>query len=254
MHRFFLPPDRCSGEVFDLGDSDAHHAASVLRLQPREEVVVLNGAGLRIHAWVDSVQKRRVTLRRFSQESIPQTPHPITLIQAVAKPKAMDWILQKATELGVSTLLPIVTDHCVSRPNAAEAESKRAGWETTVIEAAKQSNAAWIPRVSPPCSFKEFIAQQPPVDIGLVASLHAGARPIDEALDQFSRENGRPPASAAIVIGPEGDLSNTELQQLLISGYQPFTLGDLVLRCETAALAALTLIQHELRRRQTRAS
>lgn len=252
MHRFFLPPDRCNTEVFDLGDSDTHHATSVLRLQPHQEVVVLNGIGLRIHARVDSIQKRRVTLRRFSQDFVPKSPHPITLVQAIAKPKAMDWILQKATELGVSSLVPIVTDHCVSRPNAAEADSKRAGWETTLIEAAKQSNAAWIPHVSLPCSFKEFITRQPPAEFGLVASLHAGARPIDEAMDPFFRENGRPPASASIVIGPEGDLSNTELLQLLNSGYQPITLGNLVLRCETAALAALTLTQHELRRRQAR--
>jgi 16S rRNA (uracil1498-N3)-methyltransferase len=92
------------------------------------------------------------------------------------------------------------------------------------------------------------------VDIGLVASLHAGARPIDEALDPFSREKGRPPASAAIVIGPEGDLSKTELQLLMDSGFRPITLGNLILRCETAALAALTLAQHELRRRHGHAS
>lgn len=252
MHRFFLPPDRCVGDTLELAESDAHHAVSVLRLQPGEEVVVLDGVGGRIHARVESVHKRRVTLSRHSQESVPATPHPITLVQAVAKPKAMDWILQKSTELGVSEILPIVTDHCVSRPNATDAEPKRAGWETTVIEAAKQSNAAWMPRVAAPISFKEFLVRKPNVEISLVASLHAGAVPIDQAIDPFFAQYKRSPSSAAIAIGPEGDFSKAELQQLVASGYHPVTLGSLILRCETAALAALTLVQHELRRRQGR--
>lgn len=250
MHRFFLPPDRCKGDHLELSESDAHHAASVLRVVPGEVVVILDGAGQRIRARVDSVHKRCVALTRISQDSTPASPYRVTLVQAVAKPKAMDWILQKSTELGVSAIQSIVTDHCVSRPNKMEAETKRAGWEVTVVEAAKQANAAWIPGVAAPISFKEFIAQGRTAELGLVASLREGAMPVEEAVHQFSAQHQRPPCSAALVIGPEGDFSTAELHQLVGSGYCPITLGPLILRCETAALAALTLVQHELRKAQ----
>jgi 16S rRNA (uracil1498-N3)-methyltransferase len=248
MHRFFLPPNQCQGDVFDLGESDAHHAASVLRLKPDDELVVLNGEGSRIRAAVISLQKRRVSLRRLSQEVVPCPRCPITLVQSIAKPKAMDWILQKATELGASSIRPILTEHCVSRPTPADAESKRAGWEATVIEAAKQSNAAWIPKVQAPITFKSFLNQARPADWILVASLHPGAIPIDQALEQVQLQKGSLPNSAAFIVGPEGDFSPEELTQLLEYGASPITLGDQILRCETAALAGLTLLQHELRR------
>jgi len=249
MHRFYLPPDRCNGEILELGESDAHHATSVLRLQPGEEITVLNGVGLRIQAEIDSIQKRRVLLRKRSEELTPRPTQAVSLIQSVVKPKAMDWILQKATELGASALLPIVTEHCVSRPNVSDAESKRAGWETTVIEAAKQSNAVWMPRVEAPTSFREFLGRERPAHCGLVASLYPGSVPIDKALDQYCDQHGKIPTAVAVVVGPEGDLSKGEVQQLMDSGYIPITLGSYVLRSETAALVALTLAQHELRRR-----
>lgn len=250
MHRFYLPPDLCQGDVFALSESDAHHAATVLRLQPGELVCILNGAGERIHALITRLQKRSVEVQRQKIECVPKPATPIALFTAVTKPKAMDWMLQKATELGVSAIHPVVTERCVSRPAPGDAESKRTGWQATVIEAAKQSNAAWIPQVHPPQSFAAALKDFRPEDWSVVAALTKETRTVDASLAAWIQGRARFPETASIWTGPEGDFTPVEYHALSEAGVGAITLGDQILRAETAALTAIALVHHELRRQR----
>lgn len=249
MHRFYMPPEHCRTEPFALTPEDAHHASVVLRLRVGDECTVLNGVGSRWHCRILSIRQREVIVQPGALEFIPAPPCLVFLVPGIAKPKAMDWILQKSVELGAAEVHPLCTDHSVSRPHPDEAREKQLRWQATAIEAAKQCGTAWLTRVQPPQTVSTFLQGRPVSELVLLGSLRPESRPIDSALDLFQRDHQRLPKTISILIGPEGDFSGDELAQFEAKGAVPVTLGPWVLRCETAALAALAIVQHELRRR-----
>lgn len=246
MHRFFLPPESSVGARLALSQDDARHAATVLRIDAGEEVEILDGAGHRLHGRVASVHKRTVLVDVLDTQTAPPPTFSLVLAPALAKPKAMEWILQKAVELGATRIEPLMTARSVSRPAADEIGDKQSRWQTIVIEALKQCGAAWLTRVAPARALEDWLRDREPTDLTLVASLHAGAVLPRVAIEGFARQYGRHPASIAILVGPEGDFTPAELEAIVRSGARPVTLGDRVLRCETAALAALAILQHEV--------
>lgn len=246
MHRFYLPPDRCRGTSWSLGESDAHHAATVLRLRPGDPVTLLDGAGGMHECRVESVHKRAVTVAPLRATTVPKPASSITLVQAVAKPKAMEWILQKSVELGVDRITPVLTDRCVSRPEASDSEDKQERWQSICIEALKQCGGAWLTPVDPPRTLRAWMADHPAYDLVLIASLEPSAIHVGAAIANRFAPAQRAAARVAIVIGPEGDLTPGESEELIQHGAVPVTLGQRVLRSETAALAAVAALQHEL--------
>lgn len=246
MHRFFLPANRCHGSIWSLADSDAHHAATVLRLRAGDPVVVLDGAGGIHDCHIESVHKRAVTVAPDRTTSVPKPDASVTLVQAIAKPKAMEWILQKSVELGVDRISPILSDRCVSRPDSSESDDKQDRWQSICIEALKQCGGAWLTLVDPPRTLGAWLTEHPPCDLVLLASLDATAMHPGLAIAQGLGNTPRSAGRVAVVIGPEGDLTAEESKELVRCGALPITLGQRVLRSETAALAALAVIQHEL--------
>lgn len=245
MHRFHLPPEQCHGPGLILGPEESHHAATVLRIQSGEEVTVLDGAGRRFQCRVAGVRKREVSLETIAVESVPRQPFSLTLVAAVAKPKAMDWILQKAVELGADRIEPIITDRSISRPPADEAADKQSRWQVVAIEAMKQCGAAWLTHVETPRPLADWLRTRDPVDLSVVASLYPGAVHPRAVFESYRREHGHRPMSVAALVGPEGDFTESELAAIIAAGARPVTLGDRVLRCETAALATLAILHHE---------
>ena len=246
MHRFYLPPDRCRGSAWSLGESDAHHAATVLRLRAGDPVTILDGAGGIHECQVDSVHKRAVTVSPLRTTTVPRPGISVTLVQAIAKPKAMEWILQKPEELAVDRISPVISDRCVSRPEAADSDDKQDRWQTICIEALKQCGGAWLTPVDPPRTLRAWVSGLPAYDLVLLASLAANATHLGTAVTSRFGPPPRTTARVAIVIGPEGDLSPEETAELIRHGAVPVTLGQRVLRSETAALAAVSVLQHEL--------
>lgn len=246
MHRFHLPPERCTGTTFVLTDSEAHHALHVLRVQPGERMVVLDGAGHEFLGDVARLERERVHVTVRQKNVIPPLPYQITLLQAVPKGKTFESIVQKATELGVHRIVPLLSERVVTRLDEGQAEHKVEKWQATAVEAIKQCGSAWLPRIDPPLSPKAWLALNEAFDLPLVASLQEDRRHPREWFRKYQAEHPQLPRTVCVWVGPEGDFTPAELNAIKGSGALPITLGRLVLRAETAAVYCLSVLNYEL--------
>lgn len=246
MHRFYLPPNECSGSSLTLREREAHHAAQVLRLRPGDSVVVLDGVGHEMFCDVESVSKKNVALAVREKNFTPPLPYQVTLLQAIPKGKSIESIIQKATELGAARIVPLLSERVATHLDEESSADKREKWQLTAIEAIKQCGQAWLPQIDAPLAPKEFLKRHEQFDLALVASLHNGSRSPREYFDRFLSEQKRKPQTACVWIGPEGDFSFKEIQEITSAGVLPITLGRLVLRCETAAIYCLSVLNYEL--------
>lgn len=246
MHRFYLSPEECAGTTLTLTEREAHHAAQVLRLRRGDSASVLDGAGNQFHCRVEDVSKKNVLLAVEKKESIPPLSYNTTLIQAVPKGKLMESIIQKATELGVRRIIPLLTERVTTQLDATDAEDKREKWQMTAIEAIKQCGQTWLPQVETPVSLPTFLARNEKFDLPLIGCLAEGSRNPRSFFEGFRSKQKKEPQTIAVWIGPEGDFSANEMKLVLDSGVLPMTLGRLVLRCETAAIYSLSLVNYEM--------
>jgi len=246
MHRFFLPPDECRKQPLNLPATEAHHAVTVLRIRERERVVVLNGAGDELLCEVQQADRRQVTLKVLQKQTIPPLPYQVTLAQAVVKGKTMEGIVQKATELGTHRIIPILSERTVARVGAEDADGKVEKWEATAVEAIKQCGSAWLPRIEPPLTPQAFLSRNEKSELMLIASLQGDARHPREHFHSFLAEHRRLPTSVCVWVGPEGDFTPAEANAIRAGGAVPVTLGQLVLRSDTAAIYCLSVINYEL--------
>lgn len=233
MPRAYLPPSSWTETPFLEGD-EAKHLSQVLRIQPGAVVTVFDGVGNHAQARVLSVSKQRVDLMLELAESAPTSLPDITLVQAIPKGKNMDWIVQKAVELGVSRIQPLVTRHTIVSPGGDKAEK----WRRTALEACKQCGQFTIPIIEDPLPFTEWLANRPSADLEVIASLADNPRNFRETLKSHPDLE-----SITLAIGPEGDFSPEETEAALTAGFVPVTLGDLVLRVETATMFCLSAIR-----------
>jgi 16S rRNA (uracil1498-N3)-methyltransferase len=243
MRRFYLPPQECRDEHLFLTGSEAHHAADVLRVKAGDEVVVLDGAGGELVCRVETVTRKKVQLEIQSRTTEPPPPWKITLAQAVPKGKMLEAIIQKATELGVWRVVPLLTQRVTTHLEGDSIDHKAEKWRQTAVEAVKQCGQRWLPRVDPPITLPAWLARGDKFDLTLVASLQDDSR----HLRAYFPPGGRRPQTISVSIGPEGDFAPEEMQAIKGAGALPITLGPLVLRSETAALCALANLNHELR-------
>ena len=233
MPRAYLPPSSWTETPFLEGD-EAKHLSQVLRIQSGAAVTVFDGLGNHAQARVLSVSKQRVDLMLELAESVPTSLPDITLAQAIPKGKNMDWIVQKAVELGVSRIQPLVTRHTIVSPGGDKAEK----WRRTALEACKQCGQFTIPIIEDPLPFTEWLANRPSADLEVIASLADNPRNFRETLKSHPDLE-----SITLAIGPEGDFSSEETAAALTAGFVPVTLGDLVLRVETATMFCLSAIR-----------
>jgi 16S rRNA (uracil1498-N3)-methyltransferase len=248
MHRFYLPPERCAGAALRLDGREAHHALNVLRLKRGELVTMLDGIGNEFMCAVEDCGRNTVTLSVSLKNFVPALPCSITLLQAVPKGKIIESIIQKSVELGVRKIVPILSERVVTQLDDEDAENKRDKWQNVAIEAIKQCGAAWLPKVEMPVTIEQFLTRKEKFDLSLVGSLQKERRHPQEVLREFETEHGRLPQSTGVWIGPEGDFTLEELRAIQNSGALPISLGNLVLRVETAAIYCLSILNYELNR------
>jgi 16S rRNA (uracil1498-N3)-methyltransferase len=246
MRRFYLSPSECETDVLNLSGAQGHHALRVLRIRAGERVVVLDGVGDELICEVEEAGRREMRLRVLQRQRIQTGSHQITLIQAVPKGRTMDFIVQKATELGASRVVPVLSERSVPDWRAAEAVAKQARWQAAAVEAIKQCGSAWMPVIEAPQEVATIVDRDDLGELTLVASLQPCARHPRERVEEFLSAHGRLPRSVAVWVGPEGDFTATELELIQRTGAAPITLGRLVLRSETAALYCLATLQYEL--------
>jgi 16S rRNA (uracil1498-N3)-methyltransferase len=246
MHRFYLPPERCAGNMLRLDGREAHHALHVLRLKRRDIVTVLDGAGNEFSCEVETAARDLLTLAVKEKKCMPPPPCAITLLQAVPKGKIIESIIQKSVELGVQRIVPILSERVVTQLDGDDAEKKCDKWQQVAIEAIKQCGAAWLPRVEVPVTPAEFIARRENFELLLIGSLQPERRHPRTVLSEFQIQHARLPKSAGIWIGPEGDFTLDELKAIQAAAAQPISLGQLVLRVETATIYCLSFLNYEL--------
>ena len=246
MHRCLISPVQWSHPEIVLAEEEARHLRCVLRARVGDVVILMDGQGYTAQAVIQSCSPAgvRLQLRADSRAYTPPAAVSLILIQALPKHAAMDWIIQKACELGVEAIWPLRSDRVISRAARPEALAGRlARWRKIARESIKQSGAAWLPTIEPLQSLSSILPRLSALTLCLVASLQARARPLGEVLGQLRL--GRP-ARVGLVIGPEGDLSAAESLALQESGACLVRFGPNVLRVETAALYGLSILQYEL--------
>ena len=248
MRRFFLPAHLCREETLQLSEPDAKHAVAVLRLREEDFIRVLDGQGRELLCRVQKIDKQTVQARVLERKALPKLPYQLSLIQAVTKGKSMDSIVQKATELGCLAIIPVFSERSVVRCDESAADNKQEKWETIAIEAMKQCRQGWLPKILPPLPLRALLSGNalPVRQLSLLASLQPGALHPRKHLEDYRNQHGRFPRFVTVWIGPEGDFTPEEVNDIQAGGALPITLGPLILRSETAAICALSFLNYEL--------
>lgn len=239
-----LPTEASPAEI-RLSSEESHHLIVVNRCQRGDTVIAFDGAG---REWLTecSVPHKSAAVLRV-REALPprRRAFSLTLAQALPKGSTMDDIVRQATEVGVARIVPLLSERTQVHFEGDRAEKKVEKWRTTAIEAAKQCGNPWLPEIAPVQTLASYLASTSRDALNLIASLHPGARSFAETL-----ASARPlPASASWLIGPEGDFSPAEMEAATVAGFLPVTLGPLVLRSDTAALYALSILSNALQER-----
>ncbi|MBM4134383.1 MAG: 16S rRNA (uracil(1498)-N(3))-methyltransferase [Nitrospira sp.] len=204
--------------------------------------------------WIGDERRRRYRVKALEvsrhllrgqilEEQANQSPPnpPITLAQAILKGDRMDWLIQKATELGVASLIPIVTSHAIVRPRTERHQAQQERWQKIALEAAQQAERWEVPEIAAPCDIMAFFEAQPSASCRLILS----ERSDGQSLATVALPS-KPDESVSIAVGPEGGWTKEELNKAQACGFLPVTLGTRILRAETAALAAVSVIQSRL--------
>jgi 16S rRNA (uracil1498-N3)-methyltransferase len=244
MHRFYVPPELCSAAEIILTGREAHHATHVLRLRRNETITILDGAGTFIEAEVTESDRDELKLRVLRRVSGNALPCKVTLLQAIPKGKLMESIVQKATELGVFRIVPIQSERVVRLLDKGHAGKETAKLRTVAIEAIKQCGCPWLPVVEEPVTVEDYLSRSKQSDLSLVASLMERDRHPGDWFRVYSEEKKALPRSVSVWIGPEGDFSPRELEAIQAGSARPITLGPFVLRSETAAIYAVSIINY----------
>ena len=247
--RFYASPNKITASLATLSTHETHHLIHVLRMTPGDEAFVFDGCGREFRCSFRKVEENQAQLEiEDALSDVIESPLHVTLAQALAKGEKFDFIVQKATELGVSAIAPLITRNSDVRLDDHQKTNRVERWQRISLEAMKQCGRRRLVEIARPRSLREFIAEQQPAKpadalqtrVTLVFS-EAGGMPLAEVLQPMAQ-----PGVVCALIGPEGGWSVDELEALKDSGFRAVTLGPRVLRTETAALVALTLIQHAM--------
>ncbi|MFN3703883.1 16S rRNA (uracil(1498)-N(3))-methyltransferase [Thermomonas sp.] len=234
LTRSYVALPLAPGNEIPLPEDVAGHLVRVLRLQPGDACVLFNGDGHDYDARLVAAGKREARAEILAARPVKnESPLRISLLQGIARGEKMDWILQKATELGVARIVPVDSERSEVKLDAARAEKRLAHWREVVVAACEQSGRAVVPEVLPP---------QP---LGRGAALREGRGFLLDpvATHTLASLQGNPPGACMLAIGPEGGWSPRDHEQLLAAGYEGLRLGPRVLRTETAGIAAISALQ-----------
>jgi 16S rRNA (uracil1498-N3)-methyltransferase len=238
--RFYVEPGAVSAERLTLRNDEAHHARRVLRLDVGDTVTCFDGRGAAWRGQIAGIAKDRVEVTIVETLPVVAEPTPrITLAQGLVKGERMDWIVQKATELGASCIQPLRTDRSEVRLDDARAERRAERWHRIAVEASKQCERAWLPELAEPLTVAGALARLDGPAVAFVERDAEPARPALEALRGAER--------LAVFVGPEGGWTGDELAALAAAAVPCLSLGPQILRAETAAVAALAIVAYAVR-------
>jgi 16S rRNA (uracil1498-N3)-methyltransferase len=240
MHRFFVRPDDVGTQELRLRTEEADHLARVLRLGPGAQVVAFDGCGREYETVVERLESTGVVCRILCDVTSPSPPTvSITLGQGLPKGEKFDWLIQKTTELGVSDIVPLITERVIPTFSKPQIARKVERWQKLAREACKQCGRATVPHLPPPTPVDAFFASCQSADLKLVLWEGEETRLLRAILAACG-----PVASVAVVVGPEGGLTAQEVACGEAYGFVATGLGKRILRTETAGVVAVALLQH----------
>lgn len=232
--RIYTPQPLTPNSTIALNDDAAHHVARVLRMQSGDALILFNGDGGEYRATIASVDKKSVHVALESANtSERESPLAIHLGIAISKGERMDWVIQKATELGVTQITPLQTERVEVRLNNEREEKKLSHWQAVAISACEQCRRNRIPAIHSPQMLSAWLDS---INADVKFVLHHRS---EVTLESFAEK----PRSVALLIGPEGGLSDTEIALAERKNFAPLRLGPRVMRTETAPIAALSILQ-----------
>jgi 16S rRNA (uracil1498-N3)-methyltransferase len=238
--RFFITPEQVREPYITVMGDDLRHIRTVLRKQPGDLLTLLDGLGREYTVRITAIGKEEVVTEIVDRRERHPSGPDIVLGQGIAKADKMDWIVQKTTELGVASIVPLVTERTIVK---VKDEEKRVGrWQKICREAAMQSGRPDIPLIGPLLTFPDFIMTLDPGPLTLfLFPWEEGRQPIKEVL------RGKQGVEKVVVlIGPEGGFSQAEADLAKKKGFHLVSLGPNILRTETAAVAVISMIGYEL--------
>ena len=234
MPRFYCPQPLAIGASIVLPEQVAHHV-QVVRLAIGEHITLFNGEGGEYTATLSSIEKKRVSaeIKAFSPREV-ELPYALTLAQALPESSKMDWIIEKAVELGAAAIQPLAAQRCVVKLSAERAQKRQTHWQGIVIAASEQSGRNRLAHLGELSDFQAWIGQQD-LHRRILLSPHA-----TQSLVDWARHH--PPQAVTLMIGPEGGFTAQEEDTARAHGALSFSMGPRVLRTETAGLAALAAL------------
>ena len=219
------------GAVVTLSENATGHLVRVLRLGLGDACIVFNGDGADYEARLVSLGKRGAEVEVMARHALAnESPLRITLAQAIARGEKMDWVLQKATELGVEAVVPLLTERTEVKLDAERSEKRSAHWRGVVIAACEQCGRARVPAIAAPVTLRDWLAGRATPGWFLDPDAERGLRDPE-------------PGELTLVVGPEGGLGDRDLASLRAAGFRGLRLGPRILRTETAGVAVLAALQ-----------
>ena len=235
MPRFYCPQPLVAGAIADLPEQVAHHL-NVVRMQPGAALTLFDGRGGQYAATLEEIGKKRASARVVAHEAVEvELPYSLTLAQGLPEGSKMDWIIEKAVELGVAAVQPLAAQRSVVKLSGERAEKRQAHWQGVIEAASEQSGRNRLARLAPVADFGRWLAGREADETLVLLSPRATS-----SLAAWA--GTRPPQALTLMVGPEGGFSREEEDAALARGALALSMGPRVLRTETAALAAIALL------------
>lgn len=241
MHRIFIEPDHIEEDRAILLGEPLHKVRTVLRMEPQETLTILDGLGTEYACRIVSLSSKQGLLQIIQKKNAVGEPdRKVYLGQALPKSDKMDFVIQKAVELGVAAVYPFVSLRSVPRYDSGRKSRRVERWRKISLEAAQQSDRGVVPAVSEPVSFAAVLSRYSADGLNLILHQESGARSLRAVLSDAAAKE-----SVFFLVGPEGGFDSEEIADAREKGFEPVTLGKRTLRTETAALTFLSIVQYE---------
>jgi 16S rRNA (uracil1498-N3)-methyltransferase len=232
--RIYQPGSYTPGESIALSASASQHVGVVLRMKTGDPLTLFCGDNREFSATILSVLKKQVLVQLHSVITVNrESPCALHLAQGIAKGDGMEWIVQKATELGVASIWPLLTQHGSVKHDPARLIKKHAQWQAIAISACEQSGRNTLPIIHEPCTLNHYLQQCTTSNKWI----------LDPQATCSWRNHVHASAELTLLVGPEGGFHPEEITQAAVAEFKPLTLGPRILRTETAAIAALSVLQ-----------
>ncbi|MDQ8187266.1 RsmE family RNA methyltransferase [Pelagicoccus sp. SDUM812002] len=235
------------GEQITLSPEESNHLVAANRARVGDPVSLFDGLGCECEARLVEANKRKAVVEVLGISEVPHPDHCIALAQALPKGKLIESIIRKASEIGAQQIFPIVSQRCEAKIDERKQDTKNAKWSAAALEGAKQSGNPHLVEVKAVSDLHSFLEQSQSFELKLVASLEPQALSLKQQLATYSsNHSGKRPSSAICLVGPEGDFTPEEYRAAADFGFLSTRLGPHVMRSETAAVHALSLLHYEI--------